>query len=247
MYDLPTLQNTRVSLCKLLEFVDGVAELQRTMHQQVGCPGGQDGEDTILRQLLPLQPAASYLDIGAYGPVETSNTWQFYQAGWRGLLVDPLPACWGRLLLGRPGDHVMPVAAGAKRGIARLRIAEACSSLNRHWNIAPTDVKLVELWPTRDILALFPAIRDTCQLCSIDVEGSEREVLAGIDWGTFRPRVIVIEYVVYPDTLGLEHADELTAILAGQNYRLYWRGRFNLVFATAEHLAAIGLPPCTDP
>ena len=52
--------------------------------------GSQFDEDEILAGLLP-EEFGVYVDIGAFDPVECSNTWQFYKRGWRGLLVEPLP------------------------------------------------------------------------------------------------------------------------------------------------------------
>src|SRR5262245_48341427 len=59
----------------------------------------QQGEDLILWNMCEFlkirQP--TYLDIGAYDPIEINNTYLFYTRGCRGVLVEPNPALWHRL------------------------------------------------------------------------------------------------------------------------------------------------------
>jgi len=49
----------------------------------------QFGEDLFLASLFPdpIQ-AGFFVDVGCYRPVSFSNTYRFYQLGWRGLAID---------------------------------------------------------------------------------------------------------------------------------------------------------------
>jgi len=163
------------------------------MHPPVTCRGSHHEEDTILRALLPEDPVV-YVDVGAAEPIQCSNTWQFYEAGGHGLLIEPLPEWWGPLLRFRPRDQLWPTAASDFNGPADFQLGQSGSTLGDRGDIAtPIDRTTVEVMRLDGILALFPAIRDACQLCDIDIEGSEPRALRSIDWDVFHPDVVCIE------------------------------------------------------
>lgn len=181
--------------------LDLAASLNRIgsfMQRTTPLLGSGDGQCNEVEKIRPLLPGnlqdATYVDVGAADPVECSNTYAFYEEGWRGLLVEPVPTFWYNLLRCRPRDHLMPIAASNCTGVGRLRLCGPCSSLRPDWDIATHAECLVHVDTLANILADHADIRDRCQLCSIDVEGHERQVLEGIDWATFHPAVFVIEY-----------------------------------------------------
>ena len=71
---------------KLLGQID---RLLGRSYPNVSRRGSQCEEDEILREFLP--GGGTYVDIGAGEPVQCSNTWAFYERGWRGLLVEEFP------------------------------------------------------------------------------------------------------------------------------------------------------------
>jgi FkbM family methyltransferase len=167
----------------------------------------QENEREILDELQQAQllPGLGYyLDVGAGWPLEGSNTYFLYQRGWRGLLVEPLSDTWWSTLRYRPGDWLYPIAASNRTGNAVLRVCEHCSSLEPDWPIQETRSPLIEVAPLSFILNEFPTIRDGCHLCSIDVEGHEKQVLEGIDFQTFRPLVFIVEALKFSPALGYD-------------------------------------------
>jgi hypothetical protein len=50
-----------------------------------------DGEDLIMDKLFGKQSTGYYIDIGAYLPIRSSNTFKFYLKGWKGVLIEPNP------------------------------------------------------------------------------------------------------------------------------------------------------------
>lgn len=205
---------------------------------------GQLGEMNLIRPLLPPDPA-TYVDIGAGDPESCSNTWGLYQDGWHGLLIEPLPTFWYGLLRHRPRDRTLPIAVGNYTGPGRLRACGPCSSMRPDWAIQEQAELLVEVDTLANILADYPEIRDRCQLCSIDVEGMERQVLEGIDWDTFRPTVFVVEYLSFVpaglDEKGVDLSHEWEPLLLAQGYRRAGKTPLNYIYTnapTAEEVAA---------
>ncbi len=192
--------------------------------------GGLHGEDAILSPLLPEQDGR-YIEIGAWRPIEQSSTWFLYQRGWSGLLVEPVPQSWGALLANRKRDHLIPYALSNQRGLARLWANGPMSSCRPDCSQAESTHMVVETLTLAEILEEFPEIRAKCSLCSIDVEGHEKEVLEGFDWATFRPRLLLIEYRDPVD--GLDCSDKWRPIVESQGYREKTKTTNNLIFEIA--------------
>lgn len=197
--------------------------------------GPQAGEGPLLHALLPSAPVI-YVDIGAAEPAECSMTWPFYQEGGYGLLVEPRLDMAAQLMKHRPRDITIPVAAWNCHDRLTMMLAAGASSLRRDWPSPPPSGEVeVCAVPTSQILDCFPHIRDACQLCSIDVEGSERQVLDGIDWRTFHPSLIIIEYITWdPQGPGVDVSHEWVEYFTKAGYAEVSRSWLNIIFGTPE-------------
>jgi len=203
-------------------------------YPNVTCEGSQYGEDDIIAELLP-EDGGVYVDIGAGEPVQCSNTWGLYQRGWRGLLVEPLFWYWPALLHQRPGDFLYDSAVRNYTGFTALRVQGTVSSVLPSWNISEQADLLVPCETAAEVLARFPAIRDACRFCNIDVEGVEGEVLQTIDWETFRPDVFCVEYRTYhPKKPGEDLSGEWKGILEAHGYKEVFRNMLNTIFRRTD-------------
>jgi len=188
--------------------------------------GSQYGEFEVLRKLLP-HDNGIYVDVGASWPKDCSNTWQFYEIGWRGLLVEPLPDCWPAILHQRPEDYLCTTAASDKDGFATLHRCRSVSSLDSTWRNDNDGSMPVMTERLETILKRYKEVDWTkTDLLSIDVEGHEWEVLNGIDWGTFTPKVIIVEYA---DQNGKDISAEWHPILMNR-YTVHAENRLNRIY-----------------
>ena len=66
----------------------------------------QTGEDIIVDFLIGAKKIKefTYLDIGANHPVKFNNTYKFYDAGYRGVCIEPDPYVYAVLSKKRPED-----------------------------------------------------------------------------------------------------------------------------------------------
>ncbi len=212
-----------------------------------GKRGSQGEEDSILRDLLP-GDVGVYVDIGAGEPINLSNTWAFYERGWRGLLVEPLYQYWPLIIHHRPGDLLYDSAVRNYDGFTMLRVQGTVSSVLPNWNIQEHAKMMITCETTATMLAKFPAIRDACQLCSIDVEGAEKEVLETIDWATFHPEVFCVEYRDYnPHALGEDLSGDWAGILTTQGYKEVTRTPMNIIYQKADSPAPAPAPAPAPP
>ena len=78
----------------------------------------QNLEDVMLWRALrgALDGPGFYIDVGASDPTALSVTRAFYERGWRGLNVEPLPDVVALLRAARPRDVTVEVAVAADAG-----------------------------------------------------------------------------------------------------------------------------------
>ena len=156
-------------------------------------------EDVYIQRVFPDQPCGFYIDIGAAHPVEGSVTRHFYGLGWRGINVEPLAAYHAMLEVDRPRDLNLRVAVAAEEGQATFYNLGDAGGSTLSAETAEATQKLGFALKTESIQVttlrrLCEAhVRGPIDFLKIDVEGLEREVIAGGDWARFRPTLVIVE------------------------------------------------------
>lgn len=210
----------------------------------------QNFEDVILWRALGSIPRGFYVDVGAFHPEIDSVTNWFYEQGWSGVNVEPVPEMFEILAAARPRDRNILAAAGAAAGKATMttfprslglstldsgRAAVAAGSFDP----VVTDV---EILPLRDLLA--PLEGRDIHFLKIDVEGAERQVLEGMDFQRCRPWIVVVEATV-PRSRERNSA-EWEGLVLGAGYSSAYFDGLNCFFLAEERreLAChFGTPP----
>ncbi|MGJ7566656.1 FkbM family methyltransferase [Variovorax sp. GB1R11] len=211
----------------------------------------QNFEDVMLWRALKHVPVGVYVDIGAQHPVVDSVSKAFYQRGWRGVHVEPVPHYAELLRQDRPDEIVLQLALSDTAGMLDLHVIEdtglstgvkAYADVHRaEHGFAYTTVPTPML-PMKTALASLDG-RDVHWL-KIDVEGLEEEVLRGWDSKTLRPWIIVVEATV-PMSNELRH-DGAERILVDADYLFAYFDGLNRFYVAAEHadlLPALKIPP----
>lgn len=144
----------------------------------------------------------TYVDVGANEPRHLSITASLYDLGWRGLLIEADPEHAAQLRIHRPADVVAECAAADQdgelvfhrvpgTGLGSLDSAEAQEAVARGFETSTIQV------PARRLSAILDdAQYAQMHFMSIDVEGAEASVLAGLDLHRHRPWVLCIESVL---------------------------------------------------
>lgn len=204
----------------------------------------QNAEDVVLARLFDGVDAGRYVDVGASDPVDSSVTKHFYDLGWRGINVEPVPAVAEKLAGARPEDVTLQVALGSKPGKVVLHVVQnesGWSTLNddlargyqreQHWEVRDVEVEMTTL---AQVLDEHPGPVD---FLKIDVEGAERAVLEGADFARHRPRVIVVE-ATRPGSPTPAH-QEWEPILLEAGYRCALFDGLNRFYAVADDEPAL--------
>ena len=214
----------------------------------------QNGEDVILWRALQGVERGRYVDIGANHPENDSVTKAFYDRGWSGLQVEPVPHFAALLRAARPRDVVAEVAVSEVdggqavlhefdgTGLSTLREEYVPGSVNRGFAVHQRSV------PTRSLQSLVDEhlAGEPVHFCKIDVEGAEAEVLASVDLTSWRPWVLVIE-ATRPNSTQATHREWEGAVLAA-GYRFCLFDGVSRYYVSEEHAdelaPALSFPAC---
>lgn len=214
---------------KASEWIQPIEWTQRGLPDGTHLSFAQFGEDLVVRGLLEMLmiEKPSYLDIGAYEPIRSSNTYLFYRKGGRGVLVEPNVALVPKLARKRPGDVVLNAGIGLDDIPAADYFVTNDPQLNtfdreqvdRLVAISAVRVERVVRMPLMSINRVIGEHfgGSAPDFVSIDVEGLDLAILRTLDFRRFRPKVVCAETLI---TRTRGHNPETTPFMAAQGYEV---------------------------
>jgi FkbM family methyltransferase len=144
-----------------------------------------------------------YVDVGAYSPTECSNTYVFYQCGWRGINVDATPESVRGFQLVRRRDINLNCAIAREEGEVLFYVWDRPSVFNtmseevatRKENELgePPEIIRVPCLRLETVLKRHLPVGTAIDFLSVDVEGMDLQVLQSNDWERYRPELVVVE------------------------------------------------------
>ena len=178
-----------------------------------------------------------YIECGAFDGVAASNTLRLERMGWRGLLVEPSEPVMAICRQTRAADNIFEQCALVSDSTVQTVSGDfdghPLSSVDgkRRGSTASVSVAARTLQSILDAHGISQV-----DFFSLDVEGSELDVLRGLDFARNPPTVVVIE--VYE-----EDQREIFALMAGAGYaepvamthfgywtHAYWDGHNDFLF-----------------
>jgi FkbM family methyltransferase len=161
----------------------------------------QNLEDVMLRRALADVEHGFYIDVGACEPEAHSVTKAFYDAGWHGINIEPMPESFARLRAARSRDINLNIALEDKPALEKTYYAiDGGNGMSSGWpavaeKLAGEGSRVDEI-PTE--------VRTLTEVCAehvtgpihflkIDVEGYERLVVQGGNFTRWRPWIILLE------------------------------------------------------
>ncbi len=205
----------------------------------------QNFEDVLLWRAFRDVRDGFYIDIGAAHPDIDSVTRAFYDHGWHGINVEPVPEFHTRLLGARPRDTNLRVAIGTSSGqgtvyvVAGTGLSTVDPALADQHRDASLDVRAEDV-PVATLAEICRAHAPaTVHFLKIDVEGAEQAVLDSADFAEFRPWIVLVEATA-PGTTVQTHAAWEPTLLAAR-YRFLWFDGLNRFYAADEHFDSMAV------
>lgn len=201
----------------------------------------QEGEDLVLYRIFAALEVNNgfYVDVGAHHPFRFSNTYFFYQRGWRGINIEARPGSMRLFDLYRSEDINLEIGISDREELLTYYLFNE-SALN---GFSPTvsaerdgkgEYRIIDhkQIPTKTLAGVLDAYLPTgtnIDFLSIDVEGMDFQVLQSNDWNRYRPRVVLVE------DLDLKFLDAsldspVVNYLRSHGYRLFAKTFYTLFF-----------------
>jgi FkbM family methyltransferase len=199
----------------------------------------QNMEDYHLDLVLGDQPEGTYVDVGGGHPVADNVSFWFYLKGWRGLVVEPQEELAVIYRGVRPRDYAVSCLAGRAEGEAQFHVVDRLhgfsTTVREHaagaaqFGAAYATVRK----PVRTLASLCAeAGLHRIDFLKIDVEGAEADVIAGMDFVRWRPRLVVVEAVA-PGSMDAAWGTWEPALTAA-GYRFVFFDRLNRFYLADE-------------
>jgi FkbM family methyltransferase len=215
----------------------------------------QNAEDVVLWRALGHVKDGRYVDVGANHPHVDSVTQAFYERGWRGITIEPLPDLAELHRRDRPHDIQVQAAVcdtdddtvilHSVPGSGLSSIVGSVSDRNRLDGRPVEDIEVQARTLTR-VLDDVAGDLDDIHLMVIDVEGAEAQALRGLDLHKWRPWVLVVE-ATRPNSIEPSHEEwEGYVTEAGYSFCLF--DGLSRFYVAAEHReslqASLSYPAC---
>lgn len=192
---------------------------------------------------FPGERQGTFVDVGAFDGYQWSNTWGLAQVGWRGLCFEPVPewAAKCKLLYARLPVVTVQAAVGAQEGRATL-YTSGNPTINLEtvqkgpWGFGYDKTQTLQVpLTTLDAALPFYEIPPDFEVLSIDVEGAELEVLAGLDLDLWHPRMVILETCKAHDTPSFHiHTTALAAVMQAAGYIEIYFDHINSIYVRSN-------------
>lgn len=210
----------------------------------------QNNEDIMLWRLFGSGKPGLYVDVGAQDPEIDSVTKLFYDHGWSGLNIEPVAEYAEKLRSERPRDINLDCLVGASDAVLTFFHVEGTGLSTTRRDLA--DLYSLEgrtvLEEQREVFRLQTLFErhgvTEVDFLKVDTEGSEADVLEGLDLSRVRPKVLIIESTL-PNTREENH-QEWEPRLIENGYHLAYRDGLNRFYLDTPFLkwkAHFELPP----
>lgn len=225
--------------CRIMEHyaVERLPDLERASFSQAG-------EDAIAFYIFLMLGKdvrlIRYLDIGCNHYKKMSNSYYFYLRGAHGVLIDANPDFIEEIKNKRPRDTVLNLGIGTAEGEQEFYIlnGDGLSSFDRTFVddavLSNPDLRVdrVRRVTVSTVGAVVERYFSTApDLVSLDIEGSDLDVLRTWDFEKWRPAVFIVETIGYSLRLNTgNRRNDLLSFMKANGYAEYAFTGINSIF-----------------
>jgi hypothetical protein len=196
-----------------------------------------NGEDIFIDNYFK-KKKGFFVDVGAYHPLELSNTFLLHKKGWNGINIDINSLSIDYFNYVRPNDTNINIAVAnksLKKTIYYQKEKSALNTLNlkianKHFS-GNFQKKKINCDTLTSIIKKTKFKERKISFLNIDAEGSDFEVLKSLNLSKYRPKLICIEIIDnFKPSKKLVKKNKIYKFLIQKKYRLVWSGHFSHIF-----------------
>lgn len=190
----------------------------------------QYGEDYVVYSFFKKKTSGILIDIGAFDGHHISNSYALYKKGWETIAIEANPEFFDFLIKNRP--DAININKALVKNENQKEIVFQTEPTGLYSGVKPNTI-----WfdtnnsneirvPACTLNQVAKEYIGTKQIdcISIDVEGTEEEILSGFDFNTYKPTMLIIE------ANDKETQDRLVSLMKGFQYTLSAKINVNLFF-----------------
>ena len=171
-----------------------------------------DGEDLFIDDFFK-NKIGLYVDVGAYHPLELSNTYLLHKRKWEGINIDINSLSIEYFDFLRPNDINLNLGVAKKNS---------------------TKIIYFQKIKTKTLTAILDKTKfkgKEIDFLNIDTEGNDLEVLKSLDFKRYKPKLICVELIDHfnPEQKEIKK-HKIYKFLINNKYQLVWSGHFSHIF-----------------
>lgn len=190
----------------------------------------QCGEDFVVYSFFKKRSTGILIDIGAFDGYHISNSYALYKLGWETIAIEANPLFFDFLIKNRP--DAININKALVQSEDQHEVVFQTEPTGLYSGIKP-NTTYFDTIGSNEIRVPACTLNDVAKefignkqidCISIDVEGTEEEILSGFDFNTYKPTMLIIE------ANDKETKDRLVALMKKFGYKLSMNIHVNLFF-----------------
>ena len=157
------------------------------------------GVDLIITKLLNSRNKGIYIDVGCHHPFLNNHTYLLYKSGWEGINIDVDYNSIDMFNFFRKSDVNIQTAVTDHKGEVDLFFYHnraAKNTISKEFGSGAKEKKKINSDTLNNIIENSKFKNSKIDFVSIDVEGNEMNVLNGFNLKKYKPKLILLEFIL---------------------------------------------------
>ena len=203
------------------------------------------GVDLIITKLLNSKNKGIYIDVGCHHPFLNNHSYLLYKSGWEGINIDIDYNSIDMFNFFRKSDVNIQTAVTDHKGEVDLFFYHnraAKNTISKEFGSDAKEQKKINSDTLNNIIENSKFKNSKIDFVSIDVEGNEMNVLNGFDLKKYKPKLILLEFILpnkkefYEKDINEITNSEVYKFLIKNEYKLINWNHDDLLFMRLDYI-----------
>ena len=202
------------------------------------------GVDLIITKLLNSKNKGIYIDVGCHHPFLNNHSYLLYKSGWEGINIDIDYNSIDMFNFFRKSDVNIQTAVTDHKGEVDLFFYHnraAKNTISKEFGSDAKEQKKINSDTLNNIIENSKFKNSIIDFISIDVEGNEMKVLNGFNLKKYKPKLILLEFILpnkkefYEKDINEITNSEVYKFLIKNDYKLINWNHDDLLFMSLDY------------